>query len=169
MSLSTISYCCNNLSYYICIHHLLIVIIFTNAMFFIFFIFYQLLHLTNWHFSVVFQRFIFIIVFLSFFIFSSFYIFFSFSSFFSFWVALVMKQWKISYIIAVFKRGNRKNPTDYRPIAETSGFCRLLEIIMHTKTTTYLIENSLLSNCQYGFLPKRSSCSQLLSCIHDWI
>lgn len=92
MSLSTISYCCNNLSYYICIHHLLIVIIFTNAMFFIFFIFYQLLHLTNWHFSVVFQRFIFIIVFLSFFIFSSFYIFFSFSSFFSFWVALVISH-----------------------------------------------------------------------------
>ena len=37
------------------------------------------------------------------------------------------------------------------------------------KITFYLLENSLLSSSQFGFLPKRSSCQQLLVCIHEWL
>ena len=83
--------------------------------------------------------------------------------------AQVIKQWKVSYIIPVHKKGSRKDPKNYRPIALTSSFSRLLESILHTKISNYMIENSLLSDSQYGFLANRSSCSQLLSSVHDWI
>ena len=81
----------------------------------------------------------------------------------------VPDQWKISYIIPVFKKGSRNIPKNYRPISLTSGFSRLFELIIHHKVLSYLLSNSLLSSSQYGFLPKRSACSQLLSCVDEWL
>ena len=51
----------------------------------------------------------------------------------------------------------------------TSGFSRLFEIILHHKMSTYLHTNSLLHPVHSGFLPKRSSSSQLLSCTYEWL
>ena len=72
-------------------------------------------------------------------------------------------------MVPVPKKGSRNDPKNLRPIHLTSGFSRLFEIIAHAKITTYLLQNSLLSNEQYGFLPGRSSCSQLLTSIYDWL
>ena len=81
---------------------------------------------------------------------------------------LVPSQWKHSIIIPIFKKGDRSNPKNYRPISQTSSFCRLLESILFKKIYFHLSSNNLISSCQFGFLPGRSSCSQLLSCIHQW-
>ena len=81
----------------------------------------------------------------------------------------VPKEWKIQLVIPVHKKGNRMDPKTHRPIALTSGFSRVFELIAHEKTTSYLLQNSLLSDLQYGFLPGRSSCSQLLTSIYDWL
>jgi hypothetical protein len=87
----------------------------------------------------------------------------------SLYTGKIPKQWKISYIVPVYKKGNRNLPKNYRPISLTSGFSRLFEIIIHQKILSYLLTNSLLSPSQHGFLPERSACSQLLSCIHEWL
>ena len=34
---------------------------------------------------------------------------------------------------------------------------------------SHLLANNLLSSLQFGFLPGRSSCSQLLTCLFDWL
>ena len=81
----------------------------------------------------------------------------------------IPKQWKTSYVVPVFKKGSRKLPGNYRPISLTSGFSRLLETIIHSRISAYLLHNSLLSASQFGFLANRSSGSQLLSCINDWL
>ena len=78
-------------------------------------------------------------------------------------------QWKESLIIPVYKKGDKSNPLNYRPISLTSTFSRIFESILHEKITNHLAKNSLLSPDQYGFLANKSSCDQLLICIHEWL
>jgi hypothetical protein len=80
----------------------------------------------------------------------------------------VPHQWKKSIITPIFKKGDRRLPTNYRPIAQTSSFCRILEAIISQKMLAHLFDNNLLLPNQYGFLPGRSSCSQLLYCLNQW-
>ena len=77
-------------------------------------------------------------------------------------------QWKTSLIIPVHKKNNKCLPNNYRPISLTSSFSRILESILHKKIISFLLTNSLLSPTQFGFLPKKSSSSQLLTSIHEW-
>ena len=75
---------------------------------------------------------------------------------------------KKTNITPIYKKGNRSLPTNYRPIAKTSSFCRILESINSNKIIHHLFENNLLLPNQFGFLPNRSSCDQLLWCLNDW-
>ena len=81
----------------------------------------------------------------------------------------VPKQWKVALVIPVFKKGDRKNPSNYRPISLTSSFCRLFESVICVKILNHLLSNSLLSPHQFGFIPNRSPCSQLLTCLDRWM
>ncbi len=78
-------------------------------------------------------------------------------------------QWKSSLIIPVYKKGDRSNVANYRPISLTSTFSRLFESILHVKISSHLLSNSLLSPTQFGFLPQTSTCDQLLVCVHEWL
>ena len=80
----------------------------------------------------------------------------------------VPKQWKEAIVIPVFKKGDRSSPKNYRPISQTSSFCRIFESILFKNILTHLNSNSLLSPHQFGFLPGRSTCSQLLNCLNKW-
>lgn len=66
--------------------------------------------------------------------------------------AFVPQQWKIGVIVPVFKKGDRSNCKNYRPISLTSTFSRIFEIIICHKITNYLLDHSLLSDSQFGFL-----------------
>ena len=80
----------------------------------------------------------------------------------------VPTQWKHSIITPIFKKGDRRTPTNYRPIALTSAFCRILESIISKKILDHLLFNDLILANQYGFLPNRSSTHQLLYCLDKW-
>ncbi len=82
---------------------------------------------------------------------------------------IVPEQWKSSIIVPIFKKGDRSNPLNYRPIALTSSFSRLFESILHNKISDYLFTYSLVSPHQYGFIHNRSSSDQLLVCIYQWL
>ena len=81
----------------------------------------------------------------------------------------VPNEWKISLIVPIFKNGDKSDPANHRPIALTSSFSRLFEAIIHTKITNHLLTHSLLSPSQYGFLQNRSTCTQLITCVHEWL
>ena len=81
---------------------------------------------------------------------------------------LIPTQWKHSFITPIFKKGDRQSPSNYRPIALTSGFCRILETIVSSLMLSHLLSNNLILPCQYGFLPNRSSADQLLYCLDEW-
>lgn len=78
-------------------------------------------------------------------------------------------QWKYALVIPIYKKGNKSDPKNYRPISLTSSFSRVFEIILHDKISLHLTNNSLLSPHQFGFLQGLSSCVQLLTCIHEWL
>ena len=80
----------------------------------------------------------------------------------------IPSQWKTAQITPCYKKGNKNSPENYRPISQTSAICRLLEKIICAIIIDYLSKNNLLSQEQHGFLPCRSTSSQLLMALNDW-
>ena len=77
-------------------------------------------------------------------------------------------QWKQAIVVPIFKKGSRSDPKNYRPISLTSSFSRIFESIVFDKVLSHLLSNNLLSSSQFGFLPNRSSCSQMIHCLSKW-
>src|SRR5207253_3086747 len=76
--------------------------------------------------------------------------------------------WKSAKISPIFKKGEASNPKNYRPIALTCVPCKILESLIRNVMTDFIGENNILSVDQFGFLPKLSTCIQLLSVLEDW-
>jgi len=76
--------------------------------------------------------------------------------------------WKTANVVPVFKKGDRKLPSNYRPISLTLVICKILESVIRDKIFEYLLRNNLLSNQQHGFVPGRSCITQLLTALNCW-
>ena len=76
--------------------------------------------------------------------------------------------WKEGIISAIFKKGNRSLPSNYRAITLTSVVCKLLEKIITNKIHKHLQENMLEDKKQHGFTPKRSTVSNLIEALNIW-
>jgi hypothetical protein len=81
----------------------------------------------------------------------------------------IPSQWKNALVIPIFKKGDRRSASNYRPVSLTSSFSRLFELVLLDKMMAHVQEHELISPLQFGFLPRRSSCTQLLSCLYDWL
>ena len=58
--------------------------------------------------------------------------------------------WKDAHISPIFKKGNKIDPSNYRPVSLTSVICKLLKKIVRKHIMNHLNENQLLSKKQYG-------------------
>jgi hypothetical protein len=58
---------------------------------------------------------------------------------------------KFSIVKPVYKKGDKRNCTNYRPIALLTSFSRVFEKAIHTRHTEHLVNNKLLAVNQYGF------------------
>jgi hypothetical protein len=65
--------------------------------------------------------------------------------------------------------GSVHSATNYRPISLTSAFGKLMESCVKEGMLQFLLENELLSPHQHGFLPKRSTVTQLLESLAEWM
>ena len=71
--------------------------------------------------------------------------------------------WKPSVIIPIHKAGKpRTSPASYRPISLTSCISKLFERLILARLTFFLESSNLLSTCQAGFRPGRSTLDQIL-------
>ena len=75
--------------------------------------------------------------------------------------------WKVGYVCPIFKKGARQLPSNYRPVSMTSICCKVMESIISESMVHFLRVNGLLSKDQHGFLPKRSTCTQLLVTLNE--
>jgi hypothetical protein len=69
-------------------------------------------------------------------------------------------------VIPIFKSGNAEECDNYRPISLLSSISKVLEKIVATKLTDHLLNNNLLYQHQYGFLPKRSTEQNLIQLVN---
>ena len=67
--------------------------------------------------------------------------------------------WKEANIIPVLKKGDRRNPANYRSISLISLFGKVLEKIVHDQLYTHV--SSALCPEQHGFVPNKSCVSNL--------
>jgi len=87
---------------------------------------------------------------------------------FSFKNGVLPVCWKTAYVLPIYKKGCTSDPCNYRPISLTSTCCRVMERIINNSILNYLLDSSLITMHQRGFIRKRSICINLLESLHDW-
>ena len=80
----------------------------------------------------------------------------------------VPELWKIGNITALFKKGDKTHPGNYRPISLTSVVCKLFEKLIRSIMITHMRVNNLFSKNQFGFISGRSTSLQLLKVMDEW-
>ena len=73
------------------------------------------------------------------------------------------EEWKISKIIALFKKGNRKTTKNYRPVALLSVAGMILEKIIAMQIEEFFESNNLFGSFQFGFRKDKNTVSELLT------
>ena len=81
---------------------------------------------------------------------------------FSLSTGVVPTDWKEATITALFKKGNRSEPGNYRPVSLTSIVCKLLESINKDRIVMHLNTFNLINTTQHGFRKGRSCLTNLL-------
>ena len=79
----------------------------------------------------------------------------------------VPEDWKTANVSAVFKKGQRYDPANYRPVSLTCLCCKMLEHIIVSNVLKHVDRHSILSDCQHGFSARRSCETQLVTLQHD--
>ena len=75
--------------------------------------------------------------------------------------------WKTSHVTPIFKKGDKSNCTNYRPISLLSCVGKVLETIVQRHVLEYLTTYDLITHSQSGFLPSHSTVYQLLTLYDD--
>ena len=75
---------------------------------------------------------------------------------------VIPTEWKKADVVAIFKKGTRSNPGNYRPVSLTSVLCKMLESFVRDSVVNHMNDLNLYTSCQHGFRKKRSCVTQLL-------
>ena len=79
----------------------------------------------------------------------------------------VPKDWKLANVTPLFKKGDKSDPGNYRPVSLTSITCKILEHIIYSSIVNHLDKNNVLCPHQHGFRKNRSCETQLIGLIDD--
>ena len=82
--------------------------------------------------------------------------------------SVVPMDWLSACITAIYKKGEKDIPGNYRPISLTSALCKLLKSIIKDFIIEHLTRNNLLAEEQHGFVPNRNCITNLLTAIEYW-
>ena len=79
-------------------------------------------------------------------------------------------EWKIAHITPIYKnKGSTSKIENYRPISLTSYVGKTMESIVKEWMLNMLTNSNSISRLQHGFLPSRSTTTNLLSCVVDFM
>ena len=74
--------------------------------------------------------------------------------------------WKYSKVCPIYKKGNKFDIKNFRPISVICNFCKVLEILLHDRI--YHSINTKISVHQHGFMKGRSTTTNLF-CVTQYI
>ena len=77
-------------------------------------------------------------------------------------------DWKNAAVTAIFKKGTKSDPGNYRPVSLTCVTCKILESCVRDQIVSYFMENNLYADCQHGFRKKRSCVTQLIQVMDEF-
>ena len=83
----------------------------------------------------------------------------------------VPDDWRQANVAPVFKKGEKYNAANYRPLSLTCICCKTLEHIIVSNINKHLAFESILAvaDCQHGFRSQRSCETQLVQFYHDMV
>ena len=81
--------------------------------------------------------------------------------------AVFPEKLKIAKVIQVFKKCDKENVENYRPISVLPVFSEVLERIMYNRLYEYFMNNSLLHENQFGFQINNSTEHAILQFTRD--
>ena len=70
-------------------------------------------------------------------------------------------DWKRANVVPIYKNGPKAQPVNYRPISLTSVVVRVMERILKERMLSHLKTNRLINPSQHGFLPRKSTSTNL--------
>ena len=74
----------------------------------------------------------------------------------------VPSDWKKANVVPIYKKGQKSDPANYRPISLTCIICKMMEHIVASNIMLHARTNNIMYNKQHGFMSKRSCETQLL-------
>ena len=77
-------------------------------------------------------------------------------------------SWKDALVTALHKKGDKRLPSNYRPVSLTSIICKMMERIIKDHLLQYFIRNKFITSRQHGFRPGHSCETQLIRVLDDW-
>ena len=72
--------------------------------------------------------------------------------------------WKLASVTPIFKKGSPSDPSNYRPISLTCIASKLMEAGIKDHLLAHMKNSGVLSNCQHGFMARKSTTTHLLEC-----
>ena len=84
---------------------------------------------------------------------------------FSLNIGQVPSEWKKAYVAPVFKKGDKSDVSNYRPISLLVCASKVMERCVFSHVYSYI--SPLLYSLQHGFMKKRSCTTQLLEVYHN--
>ena len=81
----------------------------------------------------------------------------------------IPNEWKNAEVRPIFKKGDKTNPGNYRPVSLTPIICKVFEKFIKNSLNNHLIVNNILSKEQFGFVSGRNTITQLLVTLNDWM
>ena len=79
----------------------------------------------------------------------------------------IPSDWKKIIVTPLFKKGDKCDPANYRPILLTCICCKLMEHIIASNLTKHLNNHNILYDLQHGFRERRSCETQLIQLIDE--
>ena len=81
----------------------------------------------------------------------------------------VPDDWRQANVAPVFKKGEKYDSANYRPVSLTCICCKTLENIIVSNIIKHLSLENILAGCQNGFRSQRSCGTQLVQFFHDMV
>ena len=78
-------------------------------------------------------------------------------------------QWKEAIVVPILKKGDAKDPKNYRPVSCLVAASKVLEKAVCEQLTRFIEVHHLLPNSQHGFRAGRSTMTALSSMQKNWI
>jgi len=79
----------------------------------------------------------------------------------------VPQDWKLANVTAIFKKGKKCSPSNYRPISLTVNICKVFESIIRDKIIEHLKKHTLVRDSQHGFVGNKSCLTNLLVFVEE--